>query len=68
LLGIAHETAYYFYYEKDRATGLDFTFLQSIQTRAANYVIYADSCALDSEWMQAKNIRFKKIPRDIQGL
>jgi adenine-specific DNA-methyltransferase len=64
-LGSSYDTAYYFVYEKDSITTLDFELLPIIKTRAGQYVIYADNCLLDKEFMLSHNITFKKIPRDI---
>ncbi|MDO5608098.1 MAG: site-specific DNA-methyltransferase [Capnocytophaga sp.] len=64
-LGGKDESAYYFIYEKDRLTTLDFDSLECIKTKAGQYVIYADNCLLPKEFMAKKNIIFKKIPRDI---
>jgi adenine-specific DNA-methyltransferase len=64
-LGKKDESAYYFIYEKDRLTTLDFDALELIKTKAEQYVIYADNCLLPKEFMTKKNIIFKKIPRDI---
>lgn len=68
LLGVRANTAYYFYYEKQHVTVLDHSFLTSVKTRAGSYLIYADINALSAEEMDAANIRFKKIPRDITRL
>lgn len=65
LLGKKDETAYYFYYKKDKLTTLDESFLRRIKTKASQYIIYADNCLLSKEFMQKYNIIFKKIPRDI---
>ena len=43
-------------------------FLQSISEKAANYVIYADECALDDDFLSKYSITFRKIPRDISKL
>ncbi len=64
-LGKKDESAYYFIYEKDRLTTLDFDALELIKTKCEQYVIYADNCLLPKEFMAKKNIIFKKIPRDI---
>jgi adenine-specific DNA-methyltransferase len=64
-LGKKDESAYYFIYEKNRLTTLDFDSLQLIKTKGEQYVIYADNCLLPKEFMAKKNIIFKKIPRDI---
>ena len=64
-LGMKDESAYYFIYEKDRLTTLDYDSLELIKTKGEQYVIYADNCLLPKEFMAKKNIIFKKIPRDI---
>ena len=68
LLGVHENHAYYFYYEADRMTTLNRAFLQTIQTRAEGYLIYADSNTLSAEDMARFHITFKKIPRDIATL
>ena len=68
LLGSYNDTAYYFYYEKDRAAILDYKFLTSVYKKERAYVIYADSCALSDRDLQRWNITFKKIPRDIEHI
>ncbi len=65
LLGKKDECAYYFYYEPEALTVLDFDFLATVNIKADQYVIYADNCLLTEDFMQAHNIIFKKIPRDI---
>ena len=65
LLGKKDESAYYFIYEKDRLTTLDYDALELIKTKGEQYVVYADNCLLPKEFMAKKNIIFKKIPRDI---
>ncbi len=67
-LGKHNDTAYYFYYEKERSTTLNTDFLSTIKTKASGYLIYADVCALSKATMEKYNITFKKIPRDIQKL
>lgn len=66
LLDTYNETGYYFYYEKDRLTTLSLDTLNIVTEKAEQYLIYADTCHLDKEYMLAKNIIFKKIPRDIK--
>lgn len=68
LLGVHENHAYYFYYEADRMTTLNRAFLQTIQTCAEGYLIYADSNTLSAEDMARFHITFKKIPRDIAAL
>ena len=67
-MGLCRNTAYYFYYERDRVTTLDNAFLASIGTKAEGYTVYADLCAIPQARLQAYNITFKKIPRDIARL
>jgi len=64
-LGEANDTGYYFYYEPEQITVLDTDFLRTLQTKADQYIIYADKCLLDAALMQKYHIVFKKIPRDI---
>ena len=67
-MGLCHNTAYYFYYERERVTTLDHAFLATVQTKAEGYTIYADLCAIPQETLRRHNITFKKIPRDIARL
>ena len=68
LLGVHEDHAYYFYYEPERLTTLNRAFLSTLQTRAQDYLIYADVNALSDEEMARFHITFKKIPRDIAKL
>lgn len=68
LLGTHNDAAYYFYYEPDKVTTLDKAFLNTITVKADMYVIYADNCLLNDEFMHLNNIKFKKIPRDIKKI
>ena len=65
VLGIQDETAYFFYYESDRATTLDLDFLSKLKFRPKEMVFYADICLLNKQQLQKYRIVFKKIPRDI---
>lgn len=67
-MGLCHNTAYYFYYERERVTTLDHAFLATVQTKSEGYTIYADLCAIPQETLRKHNITFKKIPRDIARL
>ncbi|MBD8925352.1 MAG: site-specific DNA-methyltransferase [[Eubacterium] rectale] len=67
-IGSHNDTAYYFYYEKDKATILDYSFLATVNVKNQAYIIYADSCALSDIDLQKWNITFKKIPRDIEHI
>ncbi len=66
LLDHLNETAYYFYYEKDKLTTLDLEGLSIVKEKAEQYIIYADNCLLDKDYLLKHNIIFKKIPRDIK--
>ena len=68
LLGTYQHNNYYFYYIRGEETCLDRDFLRTFtqKDRAEMYIIYADRCLLSHEEMLRKNIRFKKIPRDIK--
>lgn len=59
-----------FYYEKERVTTLDIDFLgqlkiKNLPFRPEQFVIYADKCALDKDFLYKHGITFKRIPRDI---
>ena len=66
LLDNYNDTGYYFYYEKDQMTTFCLDTLNIITERAEQYVVYADKCLIDEKDLAAKNIVFKKIPRDIK--
>lgn len=68
LLGVKDGTAYYFCYEKDRATNLDRPLLRRLKTKAESYVVFADTCLLGEDALRRYRITFKKIPRDITRL
>jgi adenine-specific DNA-methyltransferase len=67
-LGTHNETDYYFCYDPNQAIILDMDLLGTITQKASQYLIYADSCELSEEFLNANNIIFKKIPRDITRL
>lgn len=69
-LGATETALWVFYYEKDRITTLDLDFLgtlniKSLPIRPERFVIYADKCALDKDFLYKHGITFKRIPRDI---
>jgi adenine-specific DNA-methyltransferase len=65
-LGNHNDTSYYFIYEKDSLTTLDYDALADfVNHKAERYIIYADNCLLPETFIREKNIEFKKIPRDI---
>lgn len=67
-LGNANNTAYFFYYEPQNITVLDYEFLSGIEKRQGETVIYADRCSISPEKLKEMGITFKKIPRDISRL
>jgi len=69
-LGASDTALWLFYYEQDRITTLNLDFLASLNIktltkRPEHFVIYADKCALDKEFLTKHGITFKRIPRDI---
>ncbi len=66
-LGEKDQTGYYFYYEPARATVLNLDFLATLARKTSAYLIYADICLLDEEFMRRNNLRFKKIPGIFPG-
>jgi adenine-specific DNA-methyltransferase len=64
-LGEKEQVGYYFFYEPTQATVLNLDFLATLTRKTESYLIYADTCLLDEEFMRRNMIRFKKIPRDI---
>lgn len=64
-LDMCNNTAYYLYYEPGRLTTLNYEFLSTIRTRAAQYIIYADNCLLSREFMHRHKIVFKKTQVDL---
>ena len=67
-LGKHNDTGYYFYYEPQRITVLDYDFLATVTEKAGGTVIYADRCSIDDSKLSQMGIVFKKIPRDISRL
>ncbi|MCB0446422.1 MAG: site-specific DNA-methyltransferase [Gelidibacter sp.] len=66
LLDNFQDTGYYLYYEKDCLTTLDLDTLNIVVEKQEQYIIYADVCLLDKDYMLKRGIIFKKIPRDIK--
>lgn len=64
-LGKHNDTGYYFYYEKEHLTTLNYEWLATISEKSDGYLIYADLCTIPDEELKKYNITFKKIPRDI---
>ena len=67
-LGKHNSTGYYFYYEPQRVTVLDYAFLSTITEKADGTVIYADRCSISEDKLAKMGVTFKKIPRDISKL
>ncbi len=67
-LGKQVQTAYYFYYERQQVTTLDYDFLSTLPRDAEGFFIYADLCVIPPEELSANHITFKKISWDIAKL
>ena len=67
-LGQNNDMGYYFYYEPERLTVLDYAFLSTITEKTEGAVIYADRCSIRGDKLTEMGIVFKKIPRDISRL
>ena len=67
-LGKHNSTGYYFYYEPQCVTVLDYAFLSTIMEKADGTVIYADRCSISEDKLAKMGVTFKKIPRDISKL
>ena len=67
-LGRHNHMGYYFYYERQRVTVLDYAFLSTITERTDGTLIYADRCSIGEDKLAQMGIVFKKIPRDISRL
>ena len=67
-LGKHNNMGYYFYYEPQRVTVLDYAFLSTIMEKADGTVIYADRCSISEDKLAKMGVTFKKIPRDISRL
>lgn len=73
-LGVTDTALWVFYYEQQRVTTLDLDFLGTLNIKAllqagkprpTQFVVYADKCALDHDFLRQYSITFKRIPRDI---
>lgn len=67
-LGKYNNTSYYFFYEPQSVTVLDYAFLATITEKTSSMTIYADRCSISIEKLSQMGITFKKIPRDISRL
>lgn len=66
LLDTWNGMGYYLYYEPSHETALTYDKLSIIREKAERYIVYADTCTIDKDYLTEKNIIFRKIPRDIQ--
>ena len=73
-LGASDTAMWVFNYDSTRVTTLDMEFLGSLNIKAhmaagrprpEQFIIYADKCALDTDFRDKHGITFKRIPRDI---
>jgi adenine-specific DNA-methyltransferase len=64
-IGSKDQTDYYFYYQKNAVTTVDYDFMARIKHKSNQYIIYADNCLLEKDFMLKHRVIFKKIPRDI---
>ena len=66
LLDTCNGVGYYLFYEPGHETAFTYDHLGIIGEKAESYVVYADTCTIDKDYLSGKNIIFRKIPRDIQ--
>lgn len=66
LLDTWNGIGYYLYYEPNQETVLTYDKLNIINEKAERYIIYADKCTIDEDYLTENNIIFKKIPRNIK--
>lgn len=62
------DAGYYFYYELECVTVLDYLFLATITEKESNTSIYADCCSSSNEKLSQMGIVLKKIPCNISRL
>ena len=65
LMGEADGVAYYFAWEPDGETTLDYGLLAQLPVRGETTVIYADRCVIDAGSLGKMGVRFRQIPRQI---
>ena len=66
LLDVYEHTGYYFYYIPYQETVLDMDTVRILTAEVEQHIVYADQCLLPDNYLNALNILFKKIPRDIK--
>ena len=67
-MGEANGLGVFFVWDDARATTLDLSLLTQLVKQPGRYLIYADQCALSTDFMRRHGIVYKKIPRDITRL
>lgn len=65
LLDTWNGVGYYLYYEPNQETAFTYDRLSIIGEKAERYIVYADTCTIDKDYLTEKSIIFRKIPRDI---
>lgn len=65
LLGEIADTVYYLAYDGAEESVLGYDLLRTLPRRGSTTVIYADRCVLPQDRLDALNIVFKQIPRQI---
>ncbi len=58
----------YFDYHPAHPSTLDAAWLGGLTVPAPRYVIYADSCEVNADWLAMYDVVYKKIPRDLARL
>ena len=61
-------TRIYFDYHPAQPSALTTDWLGGLTVPAPRFVVYADSCEVNSDWLALHNVVYKKIPRDLVRL
>jgi adenine-specific DNA-methyltransferase len=64
-LGSEDGNSYYLLHGDETPMSLNYEFLSTVKNKDEAYIIYADRCLVDDEFLRKNNIIFKKVPRDI---
>jgi len=68
-LGTAADGArIYFDYHPARSSALTTDWLGGLTVPAPRFVVYADSCEVNADWLARHHVVYKKIPRDLARL
>ncbi|MBQ6269923.1 MAG: site-specific DNA-methyltransferase [Bacteroidetes bacterium] len=68
LLDTWNGVGYYLYYERNKETALTYDTLNIMGEKAESYIVYADTCTIDNDYLTENNIIFRKIPRNIKKI